>query len=92
MSHNVFRKDTGKTSIPQVGKEKRKGRREGFYFSAGSIRIVNGRTTRVSSVRRGGERVKEMRGGMNKQTNGGTGNDVEKGSEEGWTIVHSFHL
>lgn len=50
----------------KAAKEKRKGRREGFDFSAGSIRIVNGRTTRVSSVRRGGEWVKEMRGGVNK--------------------------
>lgn len=76
----------------KAAKEKRRGKREGFYFSAGSIRIVNGSTTRVSSVRRGGEWGKEMRGRVNKQTKGGTGNDVEKGNEEGWTIVHSFHL
>lgn len=43
-------------------------------------------------MRRGGEWVKEMRGGVNKQTNGGTGDDVDKGNEKGWTIVHSFHL
>lgn len=75
MSHNVcIGKIRGKQVFP-VGKERsdkssereeERKAREGFYFSAGSIRIVNGRTTRVSSVRRGGEWVKEMRGGVNK--------------------------